>query len=96
MWDTVFKTTRGVPVMRSPFESLMPGIELHILVISAWTELQNYEERFRQKGSITCLLCSVNMLNENDYMQSEETRSTTFAENMGSVLLSADVKNICD
>ncbi|KAL9994379.1 hypothetical protein Hdeb2414_s0919g00960971 [Helianthus debilis subsp. tardiflorus] len=90
MWDTVFKTTRGVPVMRSPLESLMPGIELHILVISAGTELRNYEE------SITGLLCSVNMLNENDYRQSEETRSTTFAENMGSVLLSADVKNICD
>ncbi|KAJ0816517.1 hypothetical protein HanLR1_Chr00c0529g0756691 [Helianthus annuus] len=82
--------------MRSPLESLMPGIELHILVISAGTELRNYEERFRQKGSITGLLCSVNMLNENDYRQSEETRSTTFAENMGSVLLSADVKNICD
>ncbi|KAF5774229.1 hypothetical protein HanRHA438_Chr13g0608451 [Helianthus annuus] len=42
------------------------------------------------------MFCSVNMLNENDYKQSEEIRSTTFAENMESVLLSADVKNIRD
>ncbi|MFS7913113.1 hypothetical protein Hanom_Chr02g00138021 [Helianthus anomalus] len=62
MWDTVFKTTRGVPVMRSPLELLMPGMELHILVISAWADLLNYEEIFRQKGSIARLLCSVNML----------------------------------
>ncbi|KAJ0716014.1 putative papain-like cysteine peptidase superfamily [Helianthus annuus] len=96
MWDIVFKTTRGMPVMRSPLESLMPGMELHILVISAWADLLNYEERFRQKGSITRLFYSVNMLNEKDYKKSEEIKSTTFKENMEFVLLSADVKNIRD
>ncbi|KAM0023919.1 putative papain-like cysteine peptidase superfamily [Helianthus debilis subsp. tardiflorus] len=92
MWDTVFKTTRGVPVMRSPLESLMPGMELHILVISAWADLLYYEEMFRKKGSIARLFCSVNMVNEKDYKKSEKIRSTTFGENMELVLLCADVK----
>ncbi|MFS8017365.1 hypothetical protein Hanom_Chr15g01379531 [Helianthus anomalus] len=48
--------------MRSPLESLMSGMELHILVISAWADLLNYEEKFKQKGSIARLFCSVNML----------------------------------
>ncbi|KAM0070435.1 hypothetical protein Hdeb2414_s0001g00013081 [Helianthus debilis subsp. tardiflorus] len=52
VWGSMW---RGVPVIRSPFESLMPGMELYILVINAWAELLNYEERFRQKGSITRL-----------------------------------------
>ncbi|KAF5754742.1 putative papain-like cysteine peptidase superfamily [Helianthus annuus] len=82
--------------MRSPLESLLPGITVHIAVISAWAELLNYEERCRQKRSITRLFCSVNMLNENDYMSTEKIRATTFTENMEYVLLSADVKNIRD
>ncbi|MFS7937671.1 putative papain-like cysteine peptidase superfamily [Helianthus anomalus] len=94
--DTVFRTERGVLVMRSPLESLLPGMELHILVISAWADLLNYEEKFRQKGSITRLFCSVNMLNEEDYNKSAKTRSKTFAENMEPVLISADVKKIPD
>ena len=48
--------------MRSPLESLLPGIEVHILVISAWADLLNYEEKFKLKGSIARLFCSVNML----------------------------------
>ncbi|KAF5818945.1 putative papain-like cysteine peptidase superfamily [Helianthus annuus] len=95
-WDTMFKTTKCVTVMRSTLESLFPGMELHILVISAWADLLNYEERFRQKGTITRLFCSVNMLNEKDYKKSAKIRSRTFAENMDSVLLSAEVKNIRD
>ncbi|MFS8034655.1 putative papain-like cysteine peptidase superfamily [Helianthus anomalus] len=36
------------------------------------------------------------MQNEKDYKKSAKIRSRTFAENMDSVLLSADVKNIHD
>ncbi|KAM0058414.1 hypothetical protein Hdeb2414_s0005g00170001 [Helianthus debilis subsp. tardiflorus] len=68
MWDVVFRTKRGVLVMRSPLKSLLPGIEVHILV-SAWADLLNYEEKFKQKGSIARLFYSVNMLNEEDYIK---------------------------
>ncbi|KAJ0760177.1 putative papain-like cysteine peptidase superfamily [Helianthus annuus] len=90
--DTVYRTEKGVPVMRSPLQSLLPGMELHILVISAWADLLNYEEKFRQKGSI----CSVNMLNEEHYQKNAKTRAKAFAENMGPVLISPDVKKIPD
>ncbi|MFS7907207.1 putative papain-like cysteine peptidase superfamily [Helianthus anomalus] len=96
MWDTVFRTETGVPMMRSSLESLFLGMELHILVISAWADLLNYEEKFRQKGSIARLFCSVNMLNEDDYNKSVKTRSKTFAENMEPVLISTDMKKIPD
>ncbi|KAJ0534408.1 putative papain-like cysteine peptidase superfamily [Helianthus annuus] len=96
MWDVVFRTKKGVPVMRSPLESLMQGMEVHILVISAWADLLNYEEKFKQKGSIARLFCSVNMLNEEDYIKNAKTRAKIFAENMEPVLISADVKKIPD
>ncbi|MFS7962108.1 putative papain-like cysteine peptidase superfamily [Helianthus anomalus] len=92
MCDIVFETTRGVPVMRSPLESLLPGMELHILVISAWADLLNYEEKIRQKGSIARLFCP----NEKDYKKSAKTKSKTFVENMEPVLKYADVKKIPD
>ncbi|MFS8017593.1 hypothetical protein Hanom_Chr15g01382241 [Helianthus anomalus] len=84
--DIVFKTAKGVSVIRSPLESLVLGITVHIAVISAWAELLNYEERFIQNGSISRLFSSVNMLNEKDYKSTEEIRATTFTENMESVL----------
>ncbi|XP_035830816.1 uncharacterized protein LOC118480200 [Helianthus annuus] len=94
MWDVVFRTKKGVPVMRSPLESLLPGIEVHILVISAWADLLNYEEKFKLKGSIARLFCSVNMLNEDDYIKNAKSRAKTFGDNMEPVLVSADVKKI--
>ncbi|MFS8032853.1 hypothetical protein Hanom_Chr17g01562581 [Helianthus anomalus] len=93
--DVVFKTEKGVDVMRSPVESLFPDICIHVSAISAWSAVLNYEERFKQRGSLSCLFCSVNMLNENDYkLTDEEVRARIFAENMDSVIQSADVKNI--
>ncbi|KAJ0520236.1 hypothetical protein HanIR_Chr10g0457161 [Helianthus annuus] len=47
----MFKTAKGVSVMRSPLESLLHGICLHMTIISAWAELLNYEERFRKKAA---------------------------------------------
>ncbi|MFS7951918.1 hypothetical protein Hanom_Chr07g00600861 [Helianthus anomalus] len=76
--------------MRSPLESLMLGMELHILVISAWADLLNYEEKFKQKGSIARLFCSVNMLTTKKC----EIKVKTFVENMEPVLISTDVKKI--
>ncbi|MFS7977296.1 hypothetical protein Hanom_Chr10g00902351 [Helianthus anomalus] len=48
--------------MRSPVESLFPGICIHVSALSAWSVVLNYEERFKQRGSLSCLFCSVNML----------------------------------
>ncbi|KAJ0452256.1 hypothetical protein HanRHA438_Chr15g0719781 [Helianthus annuus] len=62
MWDVVFRTEKGVSVMRSPLKSLFPGICIHVSSISAWSVVLNYEERFKQRGSLSRLFCSVNML----------------------------------
>ncbi|KAJ0733417.1 putative Ulp1 protease family catalytic domain, papain-like cysteine peptidase superfamily [Helianthus annuus] len=80
--------------MRSPVESLFPGICIHVSAISAWSAVLNYEERFKQKDNLSRLFCSVNMLNEHDYNLTEEERARIFADNMESVIQSADVKNI--
>ncbi|MFS8002020.1 hypothetical protein Hanom_Chr13g01197171 [Helianthus anomalus] len=60
--DTVFKTAKGMSVMRSLLESLFPRVTLHITVLSAWADLLNDEERFRKRGIVSRLFCSVNML----------------------------------
>ncbi|MFS7935447.1 putative papain-like cysteine peptidase superfamily [Helianthus anomalus] len=87
--DTVLKTAKCVPVMRPPLESLLHGITAHIVVVSTWVELLNYEKRLRKKAA-SHLYCSNNMLS------TAEIRATTFAENMKYMLLFADVKNIRD
>ncbi|KAK9065260.1 hypothetical protein SSX86_016643 [Deinandra increscens subsp. villosa] len=53
--DIVFKTKEGENVARHSFESLCPGIEVHLNVISAWSRQLNYQEKFKKKESPTRL-----------------------------------------
>ncbi|KAI7745107.1 hypothetical protein M8C21_024475 [Ambrosia artemisiifolia] len=93
-WDDVFTAVLGCTVMRSFMESLRPDISLNVNVISAWSNVLNYEERYRRKGTSPRLFCSLLMLWKDDYDKSEEIRVIHFTENMDSVLASTETKSI--
>ncbi|MFS7908754.1 hypothetical protein Hanom_Chr01g00086811 [Helianthus anomalus] len=62
VWDILFSDNDNVSVMRGPFESMMPGVTVHVNVISAWAALLNYEEKKRRIGTAPRLFCNAVML----------------------------------
>ncbi|MFS7910732.1 hypothetical protein Hanom_Chr02g00109661 [Helianthus anomalus] len=62
IWDILFSNSGNVSVMRGPFESMMPGVIVHVNVISAWVAILNYEEKKRRIGTAPRLFCNAGML----------------------------------
>ncbi|KAK9071885.1 hypothetical protein SSX86_008315 [Deinandra increscens subsp. villosa] len=61
--DVVFTTaTANEIVTRDSIESLCPGVEIHLNVITAWARIQNYQENSKNKESPRRLFCSPVML----------------------------------
>ncbi|KAJ0791126.1 hypothetical protein HanOQP8_Chr01g0002041 [Helianthus annuus] len=61
-WEVLFSNNGGISVMRGPFESMIPGVTLHVNVISAWAVVLNYEEKMRKMGTTPKLFCNAGML----------------------------------
>ncbi|KAJ0714203.1 hypothetical protein HanPI659440_Chr13g0486891 [Helianthus annuus] len=61
VWEVLFSDNGNVSVMRVAFESMMPGVTVHVNVISAWAALLNHEEKNRM-GTATKLFCNAGML----------------------------------
>ncbi|MFS7909499.1 hypothetical protein Hanom_Chr02g00095321 [Helianthus anomalus] len=61
-WDILFSNSDNVSVMRGAFESMMPGVTVHVNVIGAWSVVLNYEEEKRRIGATLRLFCSAGML----------------------------------
>ncbi|XP_021990989.2 uncharacterized protein LOC110887726 [Helianthus annuus] len=92
VWDILFSDNGNVSVMRGPFESMMPGVTLHVNVISAWAALLNHEEKKRRMGTAPRLFCNAGMLLEKDFALSEDGRLAEFTNNMNVVLDSTEPK----
>ncbi|KAK9075777.1 hypothetical protein SSX86_004106 [Deinandra increscens subsp. villosa] len=94
--DIVFKTKEGENVARHSFESLCPGIEVHLNVISAWSRQLNYQETFKKKESPTRLFCSPDMLLPSHYDKGvkNEDRFFHFESKMISILSAEDLNSI--
>ncbi|MFS7905905.1 hypothetical protein Hanom_Chr01g00053201 [Helianthus anomalus] len=60
--DILFSNSGNMLVMRRPFESMMPGVTVHVNVISAWATVLNYEEKKRRMGTTPRLFCNARML----------------------------------
>ncbi|KAK9075698.1 hypothetical protein SSX86_004027 [Deinandra increscens subsp. villosa] len=60
--DVVFTTKADDYVPRDSLESLCPGVEVHLNVISAWARILNYQEKFKNTKSPSRLFCSPVML----------------------------------
>ncbi|XP_076911221.1 uncharacterized protein LOC143569121 [Bidens hawaiensis] len=61
-WNFVFQTKEGVVVPRVLFESLYPGISVHVSVLQAWVSLLNAEDKFRNRYDSPRFFCPPNML----------------------------------
>ncbi|KAJ0789797.1 putative papain-like cysteine peptidase superfamily [Helianthus annuus] len=92
VWDILFSDNDNASVMRGPFESMMPGVTLHVNVISAWAALLNYEEKKRRIGTAPILFCNAGMLLEKDFALSDHARLAEFTTNMNAVLASTEPK----
>ncbi|KAK9049308.1 hypothetical protein SSX86_031724 [Deinandra increscens subsp. villosa] len=94
--DIVFATESGEAATRDTFESLCPGVEVHLNVINAWSRVLNYQERFRNKDSPSRLFLSPMMLDPTLYAGKvkNETRLTHFESNMDSILKAEKLKSI--
>ncbi|KAF5767134.1 putative papain-like cysteine peptidase superfamily [Helianthus annuus] len=92
VWDILFSDNGNVSVMRGPFESMMPGVTVHVNVISAWAALLNHEEKKRRMGTSPRLFCNAGMLLEKDFALSEDGRLAEFTNNMNAVLDSTEPK----
>ncbi|KAJ0823748.1 putative nodulin homeobox protein [Helianthus annuus] len=92
-WEVLFSNNGGISVMRGPFESMIPGVTLHVNVISAWAVVLNYEEKMRKMGTTPKLFCNAGMLLEKDFQMSEEHRITEFTRNMNAVLAGTEPKS---
>ncbi|KAK9053674.1 hypothetical protein SSX86_024748 [Deinandra increscens subsp. villosa] len=94
--DIVFATESGEAATRDTFESLCPGVEVHLNVINAWSRVLNYQERFRNKDSPSRLFLSPMMLEPTLYAGKvkNETRLTHFESNMDSILKAEKLKSI--
>ncbi|KAJ0476983.1 putative papain-like cysteine peptidase superfamily [Helianthus annuus] len=91
VWEVLFSDNGNVSVMRVAFESMMPGVTVHVNVISAWAALLNHEEKNRM-GTATKLFCNAGMLLEKDFALSEDARLAEFTNNMNAVLDSTGPK----
>ncbi|KAK9065092.1 hypothetical protein SSX86_016475 [Deinandra increscens subsp. villosa] len=60
--DVVFTTTVDEYAPRDSLESLCPGVEVHLNVISALARILNYQEKFKNIESPSRLFCSPVML----------------------------------
>ncbi|KAK9049597.1 hypothetical protein SSX86_031434, partial [Deinandra increscens subsp. villosa] len=91
--DTVFTTASGEVATRDTFESLYPGIEIHLSVISTWSRVLNYQENFRNKDSPSRLFLSPYPTHYRKEV-TNESRMEHFQSNMESILRAENLQSI--
>ncbi|KAK9053356.1 hypothetical protein SSX86_029989 [Deinandra increscens subsp. villosa] len=95
--DVVFTTaTANEIVTRDSIQSLCPGVEIHLNVITAWARILNYQENSKNKESPRRLFCSPVMLFPTFYDAGvkKEDRYTHFESNFESVLSAENLNSL--
>ncbi|KAK9064932.1 hypothetical protein SSX86_016315 [Deinandra increscens subsp. villosa] len=94
--DVVFTTKADDYVPRDSLESLCPGVEVHLNVISAWARILNYQEKFKNTKSPSRLFCSPVMLFPTHYNVGvkKDDRYVHFESNMESILKAEELQSL--
>ncbi|KAD6795544.1 hypothetical protein E3N88_06440 [Mikania micrantha] len=93
----VFESTRsGDAVTRVTFESLYPGIDLHVSVLNCWVDVLNSEDQYINNSDPKRLFTPCLMLVDSHYKDDVEevNRITSFTENMENCLKSAGLDSL--
>ncbi|KAK9073310.1 hypothetical protein SSX86_007634 [Deinandra increscens subsp. villosa] len=94
--DVVFTTKADDYVPRDSLESLCPGVEVHLNVISAWARILNYQEKFKNTKLPSRLFCSPVMLFPTHYNVGvkKDDRYVHFESNMESILKAEELQSL--
>ncbi|KAL8225970.1 hypothetical protein R6Q57_018527 [Mikania cordata] len=95
----LFESTRagaGAAITRVTFESLYPGVDLHVSVLDCWADVLNSEDQYRNKSDPKRLFTPCLMLVDSHYKDDVEEvdRITSFTENMEICLKSAELDSL--
>ncbi|KAL8245943.1 hypothetical protein R6Q59_007159 [Mikania micrantha] len=93
----VFESTRsGDAVTRVTFESLYPGVDLHVSVLNCWVDVLNSEDQYRNNSDPKRLFTPCLMLVDSHYKDDVEEvdRITSFTENMEICLKSSGLDSL--